>query len=107
MDSCAGLLQHWQMMRQLCGPASGQDGYYRACRIKSQLLAKLLTVFCGVYFAHQWVPNEFCRYACLAEKFFFEREDAECLHKSSAHQVGAPGPPGPELRADVVNVAYA
>src|SRR5258706_951365 len=40
-------------------------------------------------------------------KLFFEWKYAECLREAAAHYAHAPGTPGPELRADVVDVFNA
>src|ERR1700756_2814801 len=53
----------------------------------------------------QWMADEFRRYACIAEEFLFEWKNTQRQRESPSHDAHAPGPPRPELRADVVNVA--
>src|SRR6266568_1739737 len=43
----------------------------------------------------------------LGVELFFEGENAECARKPSADQIHAPRPPGPELRANIVDVSNA
>src|SRR5882672_12744049 len=53
------------------------------------------------------MTDEFHRYAGIGVELFFKREDAQCQSESPPDQICAPGPPGPELRADVVDVSNA
>ncbi len=57
--------------------------------------------------ADQRVPDEFHRYACISEEFFFEWKNTQRQRKSPSHDAHSPRPPRPELRADVINVANA
>src|SRR6266568_3639609 len=43
----------------------------------------------------------------ISVELFFEGENAECERKPSADQIHAPRPPGPELRANIVDVSNA
>jgi hypothetical protein len=53
------------------------------------------------------MADEFCVYAALAEEILFEWKDAKCLDEAAADEIGAPRPPGPELRTNIVDVAHA
>ena len=53
------------------------------------------------------MADEFYGNGGIGEKFLFARKDAESLRKSAADEANAPGSPGPELRADEVDVADA
>ena len=53
------------------------------------------------------MTDEFHRHSGIRVELFFEMENAQRLRKSPPHQIHAPGTPGPELRADVVDVSNA
>src|SRR3989442_12564701 len=53
------------------------------------------------------MTDEFHGHTGLGVELFFEGENAECERKPSADQIHAPRPPGPELRANIVNVSNA
>src|SRR3984893_12395081 len=46
-------------------------------------------------------------HAARSVPILFEVENAEAAHESPAHQVRAPRPPGPELRANEINILHA
>src|ERR1700736_368933 len=51
------------------------------------------------------MADEFYGDAGFGEEFFFERKDAEGLDETATDYSHSPGPPSPELWADVVDVA--
>ena len=53
------------------------------------------------------MPNKICRHPARAIPFLLEGENAKPAHESAAHQVRAPRPPRPELRADEIDVLHA
>src|SRR5216684_2867590 len=53
------------------------------------------------------MTDEFHGHTGLGVELFFEGENAECPRKPSADQIHAPRPPGPELRANIVDVSNA
>src|ERR1051326_2964850 len=53
------------------------------------------------------MADEFYRHAGIAVKVFFEWKNAEGLREASPDDAYTPRTPGPELRADVVDVFYA
>src|SRR6266446_4888955 len=53
------------------------------------------------------MTDEFHRYTGIGIELLFKWEDAQRQSESPPDQIGAPGPPGPELRTDVVDVANA
>ena len=53
------------------------------------------------------MADEFCRDAGAGEEGFFEGENAEGLRETAADNAHSPRPPGPELRANVIDVADA
>src|SRR6266403_4115833 len=59
------------------------------------------------YLADQRMADEFHRYAGITEEFFLEWKNTQRQRESPPHDAHTPRPPGPELRADVVNVANA
>jgi hypothetical protein len=66
--------------------------------------AKGLAIERDVHGADQRVPYELYRDTGIAEEFFFKGKNAEGLRETAADYADAPGSPGPELRADVVDV---
>jgi hypothetical protein len=61
----------------------------------------------GVYVSDERVANDFYGDAGVGIKLFFEGEDAEGFGETAADEIRAPGAPGPELGADVINVSNA
>src|SRR5260370_7881313 len=53
------------------------------------------------------MTDEFHGHPGIGVELFSERENAECARKPSADQIHAPRPPGPELRANIVDVSNA
>src|SRR5712692_2145902 len=53
------------------------------------------------------MTDEFHWHTGIGVELFFEVENAECLGEAAANQIHAPGAPGPELRANVIDVADA
>src|SRR5260370_21864829 len=49
--------------------------------------------------------DKFHRNTGIGVKLFFKRKDTKSLREAPAHQIHAPGPPGPELRANVIDVS--
>src|SRR5215469_11334684 len=93
------------MMVQLPRAAAWQEGDNRAARVQIVGFAKFLAALAGFHSAHQRMADKFRRYACTGEKFLLEWKNAQCLGKTPPHQIYAPWPPRPELRANVINVA--
>ncbi len=54
--------------------------------------------------ADQWVADEFYGDPGIAVELFFKRKNAEGFREAPADYTHAPGAPGPELRADVIDV---
>src|SRR5207249_7030501 len=53
------------------------------------------------------MANEFYGDTGVRVKLLFEVENAKRFGKATAHEIYAPGAPGPELRANVVDVSNA
>src|SRR5689334_8914217 len=53
------------------------------------------------------MADEFHRHARVRIKLFLKWKNTESFSKTAAHQIHAPRPPGPKLRADVVDVSNA
>ena len=53
------------------------------------------------------MADEFHGHTGVGIKPFFEGKDAKGVGEPPAHQIHAPGPPCPELRANVINVSNA
>jgi hypothetical protein len=53
------------------------------------------------------MADEFCVHAAFAKECLFKGKNAESLYEAAADQIGSPRAPGPELWADVVDVADA
>src|SRR3981189_1420073 len=95
------------MVRNFSPPAARQDRDNRVPLYK--------TVFCAEFFprqrrfhvSHQGMSDEFHRYTGIGVELLFKWEDAQSKSEPPPDQIRAPGPPGPELRTDVVNVSNA
>src|SRR5260370_4255093 len=53
------------------------------------------------------MADELHRHAGIAVKLFFKGKDAESLSEPLPHQIHAPGPPRPKLRANVIDISNA
>jgi hypothetical protein len=95
------------VLRQLRGTAAGQHSYQRLSWIEPKFAAERGAIPRRVYRAYERVADEGGGHAGVAVKFLFERENAQRLGETAAHKIHAPWPPGPELRADVVNIFHA
>src|ERR1700687_2119508 len=93
MHAQASLSDYGQVLAQLGGAAAGQDGDEFFVRIEVLLTAESMAIKRRVH--------------GIAIEFFFKRKNAQCLREAPAHYAHAPRPPGPELRADVVDVFNA
>src|SRR5271157_559528 len=71
------------------------------------LLTKLLPVIRGAYRSYQRVPNEFRGNTHAAEELLLKGKNAQRLLESTPDQLCPPRPPGPELRADVIDIAIS
>jgi len=61
----------------------------------------------GARSSHQRVADPVGSDSRLAVEIRLEGEKAEAAHEAAAHQIHTPGPPGPELRADEIDVLHA
>src|SRR6266436_2412527 len=103
----AGLHERWHVVRDFSRAASRQDGDDWFGGIQSEKCRELLTrFFCG-HIPHQGMPDKIRRYPARAIPILFERENAEPAHESTTHQVRTPRPPGPELRANKIDILHA
>src|ERR1700738_1777605 len=105
MDALARLAQNGQMLAKFRGATARQDGDELFLRIEALLAEKCLTIEGGVHGAYQRMTDEFHGDSGIAVELFFKGENAECLREAATHYAHAPGAPGPELRADVIDVA--
>src|SRR5712692_274625 len=104
MDAQAGLAEYREMLAKFRSAAAGQDGDEFFLGIEVLFAEEGLAVERGVHGANQRVADEFHGDSGVAVELFFERENAEGLREAAADYADAPGAPGPELRADVVDV---
>src|SRR6266850_5966974 len=103
----AGLHERWHVVRDFSRAASRQDGDDWFGGIQSEKCRELLTrFFCG-HIPHQGMPDKIRRYPARAIPILFKWENAEPAHESTAHQVRAPRPPRPELRANKIDILHA
>src|SRR5260370_30929486 len=51
------------------------------------------------------MPDKFHGTTGIGVKLFLKLKDTKSLREARAHQIHAPGPPGPELRANVIDVS--
>src|SRR5882762_10472253 len=103
----AGLHERWHVVRDFSRAASRQDGDDWFGGIQSEKCRELLTrSFCG-HIPHQGMPNKIRRYPARSIPILLEWENAEPAHESTAHQVRAPRPPRPELRANKIDILHA
>src|ERR1700721_2666503 len=71
------------------------------------LAAKFFAALRCMDCADQRMADKFVGSAAAAEKSFLKGKNAKCLREAATHYAHPPRPPGPELRADVVDVADA
>src|SRR6266851_5224487 len=95
------------MLAKFGGAAAGQNGDELLLRIEILLAAKGLAIERGVHRSYQRMTDEFHGDASFAVELFFKWENAESLREAAADYADAPRAPGPELRADVVDVFNA
>src|ERR1700730_12031450 len=107
MDALACVLKDGEMLAKLGGAAAGQDGDDFLLWIEIMLAAKARAISRGMHGANQWVADEFHGDAGVTVELFFKGEDTKRLCKAAADYADAPRTPGPELRADVIDIAYA
>src|SRR6185369_709996 len=75
--------------------------------VQSVLRKEVLARLRRHYVANQRMADELYRHARIAKKLFLEWKNAQRQRESPPHDAYAPGPPRPELRADVIDVAHA
>src|SRR5260221_13139484 len=107
MDSQASLVQNREMLAHFRGAAARQDGDDFLLRIEALLTAEGLAIERGVHGSYQRMADELHGDSGIGVKLFFEWKYAECLREAAADYADTPGSPGPELRADVVDVFNA
>src|SRR5579859_7123989 len=95
------------MLAQFGGAAAGEYGGDFLLRIESLLAAEGVAIERGVHGAYQRMTDELNGHSAIAIEFFLKRENTESLREAAPDDAHAPGSPGPELRADVVNVLNA
>src|SRR6266699_4379941 len=100
----AGLHERWHMVRDFPRAASRQNGHDRFAGIQSEKCRELGARSFRGDIPHQRMPNKIRRYSARAIPILLEGENAEPAHESPPHQVSAPRPPGPELRANKINI---
>src|SRR5690242_5037774 len=93
-------------MSQFAGAAARQHGDNRKPRIQSVTRGESLACNRRMHGIHERMPDPVCLHACLAVESFLEWKNAQTADKPSLHQPYTPGPPGPELRANKINVAH-
>src|SRR5438445_5015294 len=95
------------MLAKFRGAAAGQDGDDGLLRIEILLAAECGAIERGGYGSYERMTDEFHGDSGIAIEFFFKGKNAKSLRETAAHYAHAPGAPGPELRADVVDVLDA
>src|SRR3981081_858987 len=103
----AGLHQGWHVVRDFSGAAPWKQDDDWVGRVQFEQGRKLLTRSFRRDIAHQRMSDKIRRNAACAIPVLFERKNAQPTHESSAHQVRAPRTPGPELRANKINILDA
>src|SRR5271157_2147860 len=94
-------------MRQLPRAAAWQYRDNLAAGVEPVRGAEFRPALCCTYRPHQRVPDKLRGHPGIPEKLLFKRKDAQRLHKTLVDQPHPPRPPGPELRADVIDIANA
>src|SRR5208283_5990201 len=92
-------------MRQLPRAAARQDRDNLAGGVEALRGAELRAALCRAHRAYQRMADKLRGHAGIAEKLLFKRENTQCLHKALADQPHPPRTPGPELRANVIDIA--
>jgi len=95
------------MVGEFGGATARKDGDDMAARNEIVFFAELTAIFSGSNGANERVADEFGGDSGVTKKLLFEGEDTEGFFESPGDELGAPGPPGPELRANVVDIANA
>src|ERR1700730_10340470 len=103
----AGLHQRWHVMRDFSRAAPWQEDDNWLRRVQLECGSKLRTRSFRGDIANQRMPNKIRRDAACAIPILLEGKNAESSHESPAYQVRAPWPPGPELRANEINILNA
>src|SRR5690349_13894084 len=103
----AGLHQGWHVVRDFAGAASRQKDDDGLGGIQADGRRKFLARSFRRDVAHQGMPDKIRRDASRAIPVLFEWKNTQPAHEPPPHQVGAPGPPGPELRAYEINISNA
>src|SRR5712691_7909800 len=103
----AGLHEGWHVLRDFSRAASRQQRNDWFGGIQSEKCGEFgARSFCGDI-SNQGMPNKIRRYPARAIPILLEGENAKPAYESAAHQVRAPRPPRPELRADEIDVLHA
>src|SRR5215475_13157557 len=95
------------MPRNFSPTATRQHRYDRKLRIEPVPFGKLSSAERGADFADERVADELRGNASALKEFLLERKNAQRFDEPAADEIRAPGPPGPKLRADVVDVKNA
>src|SRR5712664_114084 len=95
------------MVRNFSPPAARQDRDNRVPLYKTVFLAEFFPRQRCFHVSHQGMTDEFHRYTGIGVELFFKGEDAQRQSEPPPDQIRTPGPPGPELRTDVVDVSNA
>src|SRR5882762_449430 len=103
----AGLHERWHVVSDFSPAASRQNGDDRFPGIQSTKCGELRARSFRGDIPHQRMPNKIRRHSARAIPILLEWENAKPAHESPAHQVRAPRPPSPELRANKINILHA
>src|SRR5712672_351759 len=103
----AGLHQGWHVVCDFSRAAPWQQDDDWFGSIQFERGRKLVTRSFRLNIAHQGMPDKIRRHAACAIPILFEWENAQPAHESPAYQVRAPRTPGPELRANKINILDA
>src|SRR6266700_3976948 len=95
------------MVRNFAAAAAWEAGDDLPALLKTVFPAKQFPRLSGLDVSNQGMPDELHGHTSAGVERFFERKNAERLGKAAADEVRAPGPPGPELRANEIDVANA
>src|SRR4029077_5508583 len=107
MDALTGLAEYREMLANFGGAAARQDGDEFFVGIEVLLAEKRMAIERGAHRTYQRMADKFYGDPSVAVELFFKRKDAEGLREAAADYAHAPGSPGPELRADIINVSNA
>src|ERR1700726_1874727 len=103
----AGLHQGWHVVRDFPRAAPRQQDDDWLGRIQLERGRELRAQSFRGDVANQRMPDKICRDAACAIPILLEGKNAEPAHESPAYQVRSPRPPGPELRANEINILDA